>query len=51
MRGWSSDPRDRPNFREIVEVFQMAIEETPEVSALEGLDMMGGAGDALDGLM
>ncbi|GMH65033.1 hypothetical protein TL16_g04102 [Triparma laevis f. inornata] len=53
VRGWSGKPEDRPNFHEITEEMEKALEETPEVSALEEMDMLmsGGGGDALDGLM
>lgn len=53
VRGWSGKPEDRPNFHEITEEMEKALEETPEVSALEEMDtlMSGGGGDALDGLM
>ncbi|GMH84723.1 hypothetical protein TrST_g13221 [Triparma strigata] len=53
VRGWSGKPKDRPEFHEITECLTQALEETPEVSALEEMDMLmsGGGGDALDGLM
>ena len=49
VRGWSEDPGDRPDFRDIVEVFKRAVEETPVVSALQEMEM--GMGDALDGML